>query len=200
MSEDMRLSQSATREVTIYALTDPDSGEVRYVGQSQNVQRRYTAHLMSAEGAVGKHEWLLELQQRQQLPVLKILEEQVCLNQARVRERWWIEYYRSRGALLSNSFLRSKPPHPLRQWRDQHDVSQDELAELAGVGQGMISHIERYFRVPRKSTLIKLQEKTGLPTDAFMFPERFLEQNPDYFQPEDGGRDNRRGGSEPKEK
>ena len=76
-----------------------------------------------------------------------------------------------------------KPPHPLRQWRDQRNLSQDELAEQAGVGQGMISHIERYFRVPRKSTIIKLQEITGLPTEALMFPERFLEQNPHYFRP-----------------
>jgi transcriptional regulator with XRE-family HTH domain len=79
-----------------------------------------------------------------------------------------------------------KPPHPLRQWRDQHDLSQDELAQLTGVGQGMISHIERYFRVPRKSTIIKLQAHTGLPTEALMFPERFLEQNPEYFRPKKG--------------
>jgi transcriptional regulator with XRE-family HTH domain len=79
-----------------------------------------------------------------------------------------------------------KPPHPLRQWRDLHGLSQDELAERAGVGQGMISHIERYFRVPRKSTIIKLQEETGLPTEALMFPERFLAQNPNYFRPKKG--------------
>jgi transcriptional regulator with XRE-family HTH domain len=79
-----------------------------------------------------------------------------------------------------------KPPHPLRQWRDQHGLSQDELAERCGVGQGMISHIERYFRVPRKSTIIKLQETTGLPTEALMFPERFLEQNPNYFRSKPG--------------
>jgi transcriptional regulator with XRE-family HTH domain len=79
-----------------------------------------------------------------------------------------------------------KPPHPLRQWRDQHGLSQDELAEHCGVGQGMISHIERYFRVPRKSTIIKLQDYTGLPTEALMFPERFLEQNPNYFRSKKG--------------
>jgi transcriptional regulator with XRE-family HTH domain len=81
-----------------------------------------------------------------------------------------------------------KPPHPLRQWRDQHGLSQDELAERCGVGQGMISHIERYFRVPRKSTLIKLQDYTGLPTDALMFPERFLQENPNYFRTKRGRR------------
>jgi transcriptional regulator with XRE-family HTH domain len=79
-----------------------------------------------------------------------------------------------------------KPPHPLRQWRDLHGLSQDELAARVGVGQGMISHIERYFRVPRKSTIIKLQEETGLPTEALMFPERFLAQNPNYFRPKKG--------------
>jgi transcriptional regulator with XRE-family HTH domain len=79
-----------------------------------------------------------------------------------------------------------KPPHPLRQWRDLHGLSQDELAERCGVGQGMISHIERYFRIPRKSTIIKLQDYTHLPTEALMFPERFLEQNPNYFRTKRG--------------
>jgi transcriptional regulator with XRE-family HTH domain len=75
-----------------------------------------------------------------------------------------------------------KPPHPLRQWRDQEGLSQEELAERTGITQGMISHIERYFRVPRVDNLKVLLEHTGLPTDAFMLPERFLAEHPDFLR------------------
>jgi DNA-binding XRE family transcriptional regulator len=74
-----------------------------------------------------------------------------------------------------------KPPHPLRQWRDQRSLSQEQLAEMTGISQGMISHIERYFRNPRIDILKVLLEHTGLPTDALILPERFLEEHPDFF-------------------
>ena len=37
-----------TREVTIYALTDPDSGEVRYIGQTVNLRARVCQHLSNS--------------------------------------------------------------------------------------------------------------------------------------------------------
>ncbi len=75
-----------------------------------------------------------------------------------------------------------KPPHPLRQWREQHDLSQDQLAEITGLTQGMITHIERYFRIPLGQALERLRASTGLPTDAFIRPEHFIEEQPDFLQ------------------
>jgi transcriptional regulator with XRE-family HTH domain len=75
-----------------------------------------------------------------------------------------------------------KPTHPLRQWRDYYGVSQEELAERTGLSQGMISHIERYFRTPRVDVLKVLLEFTGLPTDALILPERFLEEQPNFLR------------------
>jgi hypothetical protein len=46
----------------------------------------------------------------------------------------------------------------------------------------MISHIERYFRTPRVDLLKILIEHTGLPTEAFILPERFLEAHPDFLR------------------
>jgi transcriptional regulator with XRE-family HTH domain len=76
-----------------------------------------------------------------------------------------------------------KPVHPLRQWRERHGWNQPKVAEYLGVTQGMVSHIELYVRVPRINILRKLCELTGLSADAFVEPERFIREHPDFLQP-----------------
>lgn len=75
-----------------------------------------------------------------------------------------------------------KPVHPLRQWRDQYGLSQTRVAQLAATTQGMIGHIERYIRIPRAGLLEKLVDCTGLPVEAFMLPERFLRDEPNFLR------------------
>jgi transcriptional regulator with XRE-family HTH domain len=68
---------------------------------------------------------------------------------------------------------KAKQQHPLTIWRAEHGKSQEALAKDTALSQGMISHIERFFRTPRKDVIEKLSAHTGLPTDAFVFPERY---------------------------
>jgi hypothetical protein len=75
-----------------------------------------------------------------------------------------------------------KPVHPLRQWRDRYGISQTTLAELAGTTQGMIGHMERYFRIPRPKLLERLMDCTGLPVEAFLLPERFVLEYPNFLR------------------
>jgi transcriptional regulator with XRE-family HTH domain len=76
-----------------------------------------------------------------------------------------------------------KPVHPLRQWRERHGWSQPQVAEYLGVTQGMVSHYELYIRQPRLDVLRKLCELTGLSADAFIEPERFVREHPDFLRP-----------------
>jgi transcriptional regulator with XRE-family HTH domain len=76
-----------------------------------------------------------------------------------------------------------KPVHPLRQWRERHEWGQPQVAEYLGVTQGMVSHYELYIRQPRLDVLRKLCELTGLPADAFVEPERFVREHPDFLRP-----------------
>jgi transcriptional regulator with XRE-family HTH domain len=75
-----------------------------------------------------------------------------------------------------------KPPHPLRQWREHHGLTQAQVAEACGVTQGMVSHIEQYVRIPLGDTLERLRAYTGLSTDAFIRPERFMVEQPDFLR------------------
>ena len=74
-----------------------------------------------------------------------------------------------------------KPPHPLRQWRERRGLSQEQLADMTGWTQGMMSHLERYFRIPLGDALGALLAQTGLPTDALIRPQRFLAEYPDFL-------------------
>jgi transcriptional regulator with XRE-family HTH domain len=76
-----------------------------------------------------------------------------------------------------------RPLHPLRQWRGVYGVTQDELSAWIGMSQGGISHVERFSRRPHGiAFMVRLMERTGLPMEAFILPERFLQQYPDFLQ------------------
>jgi hypothetical protein len=84
----------------IYALTDPDSSEVRYVGKSNHPTRCLYLHYRE-KAPTYKNRWLRSVRARGQEPVIRILEE---IDEAdwQERERYWIAFYRERGARLVN--------------------------------------------------------------------------------------------------
>jgi Helix-turn-helix domain len=191
-----------TGGATIYALTDPDSGEVRYVGVSKSAWRRYASHLLMMKGSSDRVAWIQSLHQQRKVPMLKILEENIPAEHATSRERWGIRHYRNQGIVLVNREVkkpkratsdrrqgphpRSQPGenllHPLLHWRVEYGVTQQELVERAGVTQGAISHFEQYIRRPLPDALERLRSYTGLPTDAFIRPEQFLREEPNFLR------------------
>jgi len=86
---------------TIYALTEPDTGEVRYIGVTKGPAKyRLRDHIRYAEkgGATYRCKWIRSLLRDGRIPKLLILEETTN----RDREEHWIERYRSNGARLTN--------------------------------------------------------------------------------------------------
>jgi group I intron endonuclease len=80
----------------IYALTDPEDGRVRYVGQSVQVFTRFNQHLQAAsKGASGRvYNWIRALAKFEKEPMLVIL--QVCrVASADALERKWVRKFRS---------------------------------------------------------------------------------------------------------
>lgn len=58
----------------IYALIDPRTREVRYIGKSVDPLRRLDCHLDDKDSSLRKSRWLKKLGER---PILKILESGV---------------------------------------------------------------------------------------------------------------------------
>ena len=98
MSGKQNLQVVNSERSYIYALTDPDMTEVRYVGQSINPQSRLVYHCRYP-GNTRLWGWINSF--RPVRPGMIILEE--CdKSEALERETFWIEVYKATGANLLN--------------------------------------------------------------------------------------------------
>jgi transposase len=93
------------------------------------------------------------------------------------------EHYPKREILNGIFYIVRDMDHPLARWRQQHHKTQAELAALTGIRQGTLARYESGTRIPRKAHLLTLMEITGLPAEAFVLPEQFLRDHPNFLKP-----------------
>lgn len=86
--------------VSIYALKDPRSDVIRYIGKTRNVDRRYREHCFYGSPNRRMREWIVELSTEGLLPVICVLEITTLAN-AEERERHWIGQVKQTGQLLN---------------------------------------------------------------------------------------------------
>jgi hypothetical protein len=185
--------------VTIYALTDPDSGEVRYVGRTtNNLWQRYSQHLMGVSKATKP--WVQALRPLQKVPSLKILEEGVSVEGAGVRERYWISYWLEQGASLLNYFHTPKPHSlqpsvipgargSLRALSQQHGIlSIRELTRRTGLSRQVGWNLwHGYTGIGRKMLPI-LHDGLGIPYEELLQVDPIPHsQRPRRKKPPEGG-------------
>ncbi len=88
----------------IYVLVDPRNNAIRYVGRTNEPQRRFRQHLNSpyVENPA-KYLWLQDLKKHDLLPRIEILEGvNGTLKDVGIRETVWIEHFKSIGTELLN--------------------------------------------------------------------------------------------------
>lgn len=85
----------------IYALKDPDTKEVRYIGETCNMAHRYAGHLGKSDGT-DKCKWIQCLKSNGKLPVMDVVEV-TTRDKKREREEYWIAYFKGAGFSLLNS-------------------------------------------------------------------------------------------------
>lgn len=89
-------------ETQIYALADPRTGEIRYVGKSNCPAERLRGHIKDKLKNSAKREWIAELRTLELKPTIRVLE--TCpIERWEDREIFWISRLRSEGARLINS-------------------------------------------------------------------------------------------------
>ncbi len=89
-------------DVSIYALIDPETGLIRYVGKAADPVKRLRYHL--AESGLNRtwsQRWIAGLKRRGLRPTLQVLEV-VPDAEWPERERHWIAFHRAAGAPLTN--------------------------------------------------------------------------------------------------
>jgi group I intron endonuclease len=87
----------------IYALCDPDTEEVRYIGKSNSIRRRYSDHINECKTNRKSHKisWIKSLLGNNKKPLIKILDE-VPQDDWKSWEVHYIDLYKSKGANLTN--------------------------------------------------------------------------------------------------
>ncbi len=88
----------------VYALADPRTDSIYYVGHSSNPERRLRDHLKGGEHGTNpdKSAWIAELRDAEMIPRLVILEDVGDSQTVREREARWILEHLRRGEPLTN--------------------------------------------------------------------------------------------------
>lgn len=88
----------------IYALIDPRTNEIRYVGKARNVEKRLSRHLHEKADTY-KCRWVNEMRRSGLAPVIFTLESFIDPDDSQwpEAERFWISYLKSIGCRLTNA-------------------------------------------------------------------------------------------------
>ncbi len=87
--------------VWIYGLCDPFTYQLRYVGASNNPEKRYQQHLTMPKNNYYANRWIRKLLQKNSPPEMFII-EQTDIENWGASERFWIAYFKYIGANLTN--------------------------------------------------------------------------------------------------
>lgn len=88
--------------IFIYGLIDPVTRQIRYVGQTNDLERRYQEHVNNIEDT-HKGLWIQSLREKGRIPTLVILEIIEDEAKSNYHEKWWIVLGQKQGWLLTNS-------------------------------------------------------------------------------------------------
>lgn len=95
----------------IYALKDPNTLEIKYIGQSNDIDRRYRDHIRKSlaktdcEYNTYKSRWIRKIINKGYKPLLEIIEECDNLELSNIREKYYIEKLTNEGYKLTNSHV-----------------------------------------------------------------------------------------------
>jgi len=95
----------------IYKLIDPTTNEIRYVGQTNNIKRRYKNHISSSLNENSdsyntyKARWIRKLLKNNIKPIILIIEECLSLEESNNREAFFIKKLTDDGYKLTNSYV-----------------------------------------------------------------------------------------------
>lgn len=88
----------------IYALIDPNTKEIRYIGQTNNIRKRLSQHYTPSEFKNNTHKvnWLKSLVKNNKKAEYSILENNISNSNINEAEIFWIAYFKFIGANLVN--------------------------------------------------------------------------------------------------
>lgn len=95
----------------IYTLSDPNTLKIRYIGQTNNIVRRFNDHLSSSLNENSntyntyKARWIRKIMSNNKNPIINIIHECNTLDESNKLESLYIEKYTNEGYKLTNSHV-----------------------------------------------------------------------------------------------
>ncbi len=116
------------KNVHIYVLKDPETGEVRYVGKTKTSLKQRLYNHLGDKSTHHRSCWIKSLKNRNLKPVIESI-ELVSDETWAEREIYWIQYYKDLGAKLVNSNDGGKGGHnPSAETRAKLSVVQRNMS------------------------------------------------------------------------
>ena len=161
----------------IYILRHPETFEIRYVGKTNNIKRRFAQHkskkCLEKTGSKKLAYWVLKLLSNNLLPIMEIIEE--CDDNWAEREKYWISYYSNTNlcnlsnggeGVGHNDYTKSKIKNALtgrkRSDEEKQAISKAMIGKKRGKYTNTEWHKKRYENPEeRKKCGIKLRKKVG---------------------------------------
>lgn len=145
---------------SVYALSDPRTNEIRYIGSSTNVYGRYAQHVYAYQSSANpvKRGWIKELLDLDMMPTLTIIESNTDEGLIKERENYWIQHCLSEGASLINCvgvprFYPSKGD-PLSWWAKLGYPRFEEGED----GFPRIGQVVKYYRERSSNYKVRMQK------------------------------------------
>lgn len=100
-----------TVRIYFYALKDPETLKIRYIGQTVNPDNRRRNHIYAAKknNRTHKERWIIQLLRKNLMPIFDILwEEVMTADEANDFETYMIQFYKDEGCDLTNTEDRAR--------------------------------------------------------------------------------------------
>lgn len=95
----------------IYCLKDPFTLEIKYVGQTNDLKRRFRVHIQkslyekSSEYDTYKSRWIRSVLEKNIFPVMDVIDVCEMLEESNTLEKFYIEKFTNEGYSLTNSYI-----------------------------------------------------------------------------------------------
>jgi len=167
----------------IYSLKDPITLEIRYVGQTNNIERRFRDHISSSindrnnKYNTHKSRWIRKLINNGYEPIIEVIDQCVTVDESNSLERFYINKFTNEGLQLTNSYSTDVTDFSLDTRKKMSSAKRGKkLEEIVGLEKSL--ELKNYYSErtkqnnPNKTNDPKVREKiSNTLKEYFSTPE-----------------------------
>lgn len=113
------------KKYSVYFLKDPKTREVRYVGISQNVNKRFRQHITDNKDCYKKR-WINKLLNENLLPNLETVDTNLSVEEAFELEKKYIKNFKEIGIKLTNETIGGEAPMADKKHKEETKLKMSE--------------------------------------------------------------------------